>query len=1021
MTSGPTRHSGGGNGRERRGRASGTSTVGPTPFVGRDQELAKLRAAFEHATSGSGSLIFIAGEPGIGKTRLCHELEVYAQARGAQVLWGGSHEASGAPPYWPWLEAIRQWGRTNKFAVVGALSDTHAGKLACLFPELAEAAGGHAPPPIIDPASAQFRLFDAFVALLEAMTAESPIVVVLEDLHWSDRPTVQLLEHVARAIPQLRMLIVSTYRDTDVSRGDPLSGALAGLNRNPGYVRLVLRGLSTEAVRAYVRETAGAEPSGPIVALLHEQTEGNPFLLVELVQLLTEEGTITTAEASSVRVPQGVKEALGRRLDRLSERARELMLVAAVVGREFTYDELASLRGAGTVPRHRDAGRSPGGEVDADDALVALIDEGIGNSIIEEMEPPGRYRFTHALMQETLLGELSTTRRALLHGRVGEALEDRWGDHADQRASRLAGHFLESWALTPGHLGRARRYAALAGEQAERQFAWAEAARWYRAATEGVEDPDPRLLRALANTWATAFGSWTPDGVPLFLAAIDAYRRAGDLRGLAETVAELPLGFVLLPFAGPLLNEAIAAETGVEARTEVALRLKLCRRYLLLGESEVSLAEIERPESELLDLANHQDESTGEALRATVAAYRANRRTEFRESARHFAEAAALYERLGRPFDVCEGLNWASSRSLTCGDLALARLYAEANAQLAAKYGHFSGNIAAMYLWVLGAMQSKEPVSTDLQSLPVAAGPIAGSWWKLVRGLRPEAVAMLGAAGLSSTSQRRLNSSAHRTAVLFGARGREAASADFSSWAVAWRTRVGDPAERSSSFALVARALPELGDDSLCREVWEEARHWKNWVSFWTGIGVDAGRGTLALRLGLVDEARAAFAEGVTWAEREGCPIEIGRNLAGLARVAACEGNFALARSLLDRAAALFRQLDANLYLDDILAHRAELSARESRVRSSDGQFHLAARGMTGTPAKWDADAGNPLSRREAEVLRLLATGLRNREIADRLVISERTVERHVSNIYRKLDVRGKADATAWALRAGLI
>ena len=260
-----------------------------------------------------------------------------------------------------------------------------------------------------DGAAAQFRLFDAYARFVRFVSEQKPLVITLDDLHWSDKPTLLLLQHLARELARMRCLVVCTYRDTDLGRTDPLSEALADLNRDPGFERIVLRGLERDEVRNYIAAAANLEPSPPLVERVYEETEGNPFFLSEVVNLLTQEGSLGRDSLSDIRIPDGVKEALGRRLDRLSEEANELLQVAAIVGREFPYDTLQLLR-----------------DWDAD-ALLGLIEEGLDARVIEEMAQAGRYRFTHALMQETLLGELSTTRRVRLHGQVGEALEKRWG------------------------------------------------------------------------------------------------------------------------------------------------------------------------------------------------------------------------------------------------------------------------------------------------------------------------------------------------------------------------------------------------------------------------------------------------------------------------------------------------------------------------------------------------------------------------------------------------------------------
>ncbi len=493
-------------------------------FVGREKELERLRVAFDEAFAGRGSLVMLVGEPGIGKTRTAQEVETYARMRGAQVLWGRSHEGSGAPPYWPWVQAGRQWGSSNDLASIREEMAPSRGELVRLYPELrANNPNFVEPEPITDPESAQFRLFDAMALFIRAMQGKSPLVIALDDLHWADKPTLLLLQHVARELSRLRVLIVCTYRDTDLSRTHPLSEALAVLNRDPGFQRIVLRGLTREEVAAYIRATANISPKAEVVDRIFEETEGNPFFLSEVVNLLTQEGSLLKESVSDIAVPDGVRDALGRRLDRLSEEANALLQVAAIVGREFAYDMLDLL-----------------GERSEDD-LLKLIEEGIDARVIEELPQPGRYRFTHALMQETLLAELSTTRRVRLHGQVGEALETRWGDRADERAPRLAEHFVESSTLTPRHARRAVHYARLAAQQAEAQTAWDEAAKWYEralslvtGAEDGLGEDEAELLAALGevqrlNTDIRA--SWRN-----YMRAIEMFRDRND----SVAVAKLP-------------------------------------------------------------------------------------------------------------------------------------------------------------------------------------------------------------------------------------------------------------------------------------------------------------------------------------------------------------------------------------------------------------------------------------------------------------------------------------------------
>jgi predicted ATPase/class 3 adenylate cyclase len=442
-------------------------------FVGREKELERLRTTLDNAVSGHGGLVMLVGEPGIGKTRTTQELETYAKMRGAQVLWGRTHESAGAPPYWPWIQAGNQYAAAHLdelTSVIGPqMPPGTAAELTRIFPWLIQGANVGKPEEVSDPEVAQFRLFDAYTSYLKAIAAQAPLVIALDDLHWADKPTLLLLQHVARELSRARILIVGNYRDTDITRQSALSETLASLNRESGFERIVLRGLTRAEVGAYIRARANIEPRREVLDRIFEETEGNAFFLSEVVNLMAQEGTLTRDSISDIAIPDGVREALGRRLNRLSEETNELLQIAAIIGRDFTYDTLTLL-----------------GDRD-EDALLKMIEEALDGRVIEETEQAGRYRFTHAQMQETLLEELSTTRRVRLHGQVGEALERRYGARAEERAGRLAMHFSEAATLSPRFGDKAAAYSAIAGRQAVAQSAYPEAARHFRAALAARE------------------------------------------------------------------------------------------------------------------------------------------------------------------------------------------------------------------------------------------------------------------------------------------------------------------------------------------------------------------------------------------------------------------------------------------------------------------------------------------------------------------------------------------------------
>jgi class 3 adenylate cyclase/tetratricopeptide (TPR) repeat protein len=521
-------------------------------FVGREAELDRLRKAFDEAVSGRGGLVMLVGEPGIGKTRTTQQLETYAKMRGAQVLWGRTHEAAGAPPYWPWLQAGGQYAAAHVddlTTVIGPqMPPGSVSELSRIFPWLRQGSDFVEPEEIADPEVARFRLFDAYTSYLKAIANQAPLVVALDDLHWADKPTLQLLQHVARELSRMRVLIVGNYRDTDITRQSALSETLASLNRESGFDRIVLRGLTRDEVAAYIKARANIEPRREVLDRIFEETEGNAFFLSEVVNLMAQEGTLDKDSISDIAIPDGVREALGRRLNRLAAETNELLQVAAIIGRDFTYDTLTLL-----------GDRS-------DDDLLKMIEEALEARVIEETEQAGRYRFTHAQMQETLLAELSTTRRVRLHGQVGEALERRYGARAEERAGRLALHFGEAATLSPRLSEKAARYAAAAGRQALAQSAYPEAARHFRAALaarEG-EEVDADMADLLFHLGAAALHN--ADVSEAWRSLRDAfgyYARVGDVSRAVDVAYLAGTNLILIrPSLIQLIERALALVGG---------------------------------------------------------------------------------------------------------------------------------------------------------------------------------------------------------------------------------------------------------------------------------------------------------------------------------------------------------------------------------------------------------------------------------------------------------------------------
>jgi predicted ATPase len=432
-------------------------------FVGRHQEMAELKAALDEALAGQGRLVMLVGEPGIGKTRTAQELAAIAEQRGARVLWGWCYEEEGAPPYWPWVQSLRAYGQQLDPDQLRALMGPGAADIAEIVPEIREKLPGLEPPPALEPEQARFRLFDSITAFVKNAAQAQPLMLVLDDLHWADKSSLLLLPFLARELGGSRLLVVGCYRDVELSRQHPLSEALAQLSRESaggGFRRVLLRGLSQGDSEPFIQAMAGIQPPQRLVDTIYTNTEGNPFFMKEVVRLLSERGELTAEEVGGprgIRIPEGVREAIGQRLNRLTEPCNQTLTTASIIGREFEFKVL---------------GRSSSGV--SEDQLLLAIDEALAAHLIEEVTGTGeRYQFTHALVQQTLAEELSSSRRVRLHARIGEAIEELYGRDADAHAAELAHHFAEARPVVG--VEKLVHYSLLAGERALAAYAYEDA------------------------------------------------------------------------------------------------------------------------------------------------------------------------------------------------------------------------------------------------------------------------------------------------------------------------------------------------------------------------------------------------------------------------------------------------------------------------------------------------------------------------------------------------------------------
>lgn len=675
------------------------------PFAGRSEAFEVLLLAWKETLEGGRRAVLVSGEPGIGKTRLVSELVRHAHEAGTSILWGRCDEELGAP-FEPFAEALRHYASCLPVERLRAELGPLGGELTRMLPDLAARVPGLAAPVSGDPEAERHRLFEAVTDFLAEMSHTDPVILVLDDVHWADKPSLLLLRHVLRSGSPMRLLVLATYRDTDLDRTHPLAEVLADLRREPGVTRLDLVGLDQSEVAALMEATAGHdldEPALDLARAVQHETEGNPFFVGEVLRHLAESGAIVQRDGrwtsdvtlEDVGLPEGIREVVGRRLSRLSEATNRALAVAAVIGAQF---DLGTIEAAG----------GPAG-----DELFDALDQAVQHSIIREVSGAfGRYVFAHALVRSSLYEELTTNRRVRMHWQVGLALEARDAQRADGRLDELAYHFSEG-ALAGDPL-KAVEYGRRAGERADTELAFESAVKDYdRAlgALELVDTPDPvarcDLQLALATSLYNAGDARQREAV--FAAAADA-RVLDDADRLAraaliltsrpgtsdsqidpELVALLEEALLAIGDTRPALRARTLSSLAVELqwgpqvdrRTKLArealvlaretgdpeaLGLVLTRSWALVDGSQPTVGEMEALLDEAQAVARDAEDPGALANALRVKGYLAACRGDGVAFAAHLGDAARINGGLRRPY-----LNW-----ITCNDdAALAAFFGE--------------------------------------------------------------------------------------------------------------------------------------------------------------------------------------------------------------------------------------------------------------------------------------------------------------------------------------------------------
>jgi len=448
------------------------------PLVGRDRELALLRNQVDAASRGEGSLVFITGEAGVGKTRLAWEVRSYARSRG--FLWLEGHYLNeGNMPYQAWVEAVRGFLRSAPPEMVEKVLLPYGAELARLVPEVAERLGQVPSLASIGPEEERLRLFEALAGFFCAIAREQPLVLFLDDLQWA--ASVDTLHHLVRNLTVDRVLVLGTYRDVELMEQAALTRTFLAMNRERLFQAMPLKRLQEAEVSRMLAQTLGEEPSERLAQVVYEKTEGNPFFVEEVTRYLIESGAVTQGETgwelretAMMELPVSVKAVVGEKLERLGEESHGVLTWAAVAGQEFTLQLLQEVAGL------------------EEEELLEVIDKAEEARVLVPRSSRGQevYAFADNQTREVLYEGIRTARRRRYHLRVGQAMETVHARRLEEHYDALAHHFLEG-----NDLQKAADYALRAGDRAAGVYTWERAITQYQTSLELLEELDADALR----------------------------------------------------------------------------------------------------------------------------------------------------------------------------------------------------------------------------------------------------------------------------------------------------------------------------------------------------------------------------------------------------------------------------------------------------------------------------------------------------------------------------------------------
>jgi class 3 adenylate cyclase/tetratricopeptide (TPR) repeat protein len=508
-----------------------TAPEGRVPFIDREDERAALRVYVDAALDGRGGLVLLAGDTGSGKTRLAEEVGLEASGRGMRLLVGRCYEASQTHPFGPFVDILETVERSVSPETFRTMLGDAAGEIARLIPHIRRRYPDvPAPAELPDPDQARRYLFASVRDVLAGMARDRPLYLILDDLHWSDEPSLLFLEQLTLELANLPIFVIGTYIQAELGASRALQTMIEVLHRRRLVERFHIGPLAEDDLGALLEALAGKHPPAPLVQRLYRETEGNVFFAEEVVRHLLEQERIFDAagewradlDVFELDLPETVRMTIGRRLEGLDESTRGVLTTAAVVGRAFGFDLLEVLT-----------------EMSEED-LIDALDEAERSRVIISTSEGGavQFRFSHELIRQTLVSDVSLTRRQLLHHRIAGAMESVYASSIAEHAVDMAYHLREAGRRADPRT--TTRFLVLAGERALEAAAYEEAARHFDRALALIPPTDDAARAPVLEKLGAAERSLghPDDSISTWREALDAYQAAGDVDAVARLALE---------------------------------------------------------------------------------------------------------------------------------------------------------------------------------------------------------------------------------------------------------------------------------------------------------------------------------------------------------------------------------------------------------------------------------------------------------------------------------------------------